>query len=100
MTKSRTFTDIETAAMDAVHYFASQLGGGAAFADRFDLNRRTAYRLVGKQQPPPVGIAQQLLDYADAAERTPRYPLVWRDHALALRAFIAQRRTPKGGAHG
>lgn len=103
MAKPRDFTDIERAAMEAVRFFARQLGGAEAFADRFDLNRRTAYRLVGMQQPPPVGIAQKLANYAMeewSASLTPKVHDPAPDHIVALRAFIAQRTTPKGGARG
>lgn len=100
MANPKTFTPVEHAAMDAVRFFAQQMGGAQDFADCFDLNRRTAYRLVGKQQPPPVGIAQKLLDAelktnCHGQERATVEAAL--DHIAALRAFIAQRTISKGG---
>ena len=103
MTNTRDFTDIERAAMEAVEYFARRNGGAQWLVDQFGLGKRTAHRLVGKQQPPPVGIAddiakQGITEWSN--DQTARTIDPAPGHIKALLSFVEQRRTPKGGSDG
>lgn len=97
MNKPRQFTPLESAAMDAVAYYARPRGGAKFLIDQFGLNPRTAARLVGKQQPPPAGIAERLGDYLWDSDTD--YSAEDMQHIKALEDFVTQRRTPKGGDH-
>lgn len=93
MTNPRQFTDIERAAMEAASAIVRAEGGAPFLIEQFGLGKRAAFRIAGQQLPPPVGIAEDLADHAEQA----MFP---GEQVAALRAFVAQRRTPKGGRDG
>lgn len=81
------FTRTERRAMRAVATLVDLAGGPEAFAETHGLNERTVKRIRAGQQPPPLGLARELLAALDALP----FDLQLQHAQGHLAAFIAQR---------